>query len=198
VNGVYRFASTEVDALAAELESERKALEASQAITVEIHRMFDLHLRAPTTWSTEGIAEKAGVDPRVVRSMFVKWADEFLSEVPRLFSRRELQAIQEREEREAEREHAERMARWAREGEEQLKRHEAEWKRKRAEQDAKDAARANERRQRRAREERERAAALSRIERADPDLHLHLSRIAAAVTLQDVFRLAEELWKGQR
>jgi hypothetical protein len=195
VDGVHRFDLGEVESLAVGLESERQALEASQAVTDRIHRMFDLHLRAPDRFSVEGIAERVDVDARVVRALHAKWSDEFLHEVPRLLSRKELQVITDREEREAEREHAERMAQWAREDEERLRSHEARVRRLRAEQDAGDAAREQERMRRRAREEQERAATIARAGSPDPDLHAQVRKIAEAKTLQELLRLARELWE---
>lgn len=194
VDGVHRFDPAEVESLAAGLEREREALEASEAVTDRIHRMFDLHLRAPDRFSAEGIAEHVDVDVRVVRALHAKWSDEFLHDVPRLLSRRELRGLADREEREAEREHAERMAQWAREDEERLRSHEARMRRLRAEQEARDAAREQERMRRRAREGRERAATIAKAASADPELHAHLRKIAEAKTLQQLLRLAHELW----
>jgi hypothetical protein len=191
VNGVNRFALSDLDALAAKLEAERRAFEASETATIEIHRMFDLHLRAPMTWCVETIAEKAGVHPRVVRSMFAKWADEFLSEVPRLLSRRELQAIERREEQQDQREHEERMAQWEREHDEWMKRVADERKRQKREQEAADAARAKVRALRRKEWEESLAKALSGG--TDPGFQDQITRLAEAKTLQEVVSLFLEL-----
>ncbi len=196
VGGVYRFEPAEVDALATKLEVEKAALEASEAATVEIHRMFDAHLCAPTNFSVEGIAERTGVEPRVVRSMFTKWADEFLTDVPRLLSRKELHAMQEREEQQADREHQERMAEWAREDEERLKRWAADRKRRQREQDVADAARARARASRRM--EWEASLAKARQSGGPAVFQDQITKIAEAKTLPELAILLAEICAGRR
>jgi len=117
-DGAHQFDPHEVDALRAQLEAQKKEAEVSDAATEAIHQMFEMHAKAPRRFSVDGIAARTGASPQVVRSMHSNWLEGKEPSAPRLLTRRDLQAIETREERETEREHARQLAAWAREDDE--------------------------------------------------------------------------------